>query len=613
MSKGETVELLVDYGSGYEQTRLRKGYGRSNLYDQVESDKNISAKQKRDHADRVALRDLIQSLTFLEIKDTLKFLNERIIDPIVKFTDAYFANTIARSKGQILPQTKVPTQRQLIARFRISWIGQLYRKRIDELINDHNNNVRLDSTTRKIYHEILSKTRLNPKPFFAMNLHHEDILKISKIQLSELFGDFVVRISHGYGLYHAYEPQLWCGLARKVFEELVTKLLKLIHTTRKQSKPIEEVIYDVASAAVTSLERSYKALSNTSDKQEHSEAFRSLGFVQTENETIRSHLLTPLSHQSRHCDIELDDSGVGTDTTMEQTALTDSIEIMCISMAADSNEAEQFSPLVVRICSIDGPNSNSGGHGMTSKKGCTKVDKEWYLCWQIVRVIHNVSEEFKKLSPEIKNYSLEGLCGRLGVNINNANKILAIKLKDPFPDMYHDHHNETLLIDEDDSQDSQQPRKVCNEDTFSETETSKCTQKNTRTSTTNRLPRTKPRFGSDNVKKTGSSTSAHKPIANKPHQTKEEAKRDKELIERMQQAFGSSTLPKYSDEDGTLPDGWRLEKVERKTSNHIDRYWYTKTGNKFRSRVKVWMFLYFMKELNNDEELVLQKFPWVKK
>jgi len=77
-------------------------------------------------------------------------------------------------------------------------------------------------------------------------------------------------------------------------------------------------------------------------------------------------------------------------------------------------------------------------------------------------------------------------------------------------------------------------------------------------------------------------------------------------------ATPSSSNPKdklYSEEDGTLPEGWRLEAVPRANGHNIDRYWYTKTEKKLRSKVEVGRFLLHVEAAAGDEELA---FEWLR-
>jgi len=59
----------------------------------------------------------------------------------------------------------------------------------------------------------------------------------------------------------------------------------------------------------------------------------------------------------------------------------------------------------------------------------------------------------------------------------------------------------------------------------------------------------------------------------------------------------------FSDHDGTLPEGWKLELVKRMSGKHVDRYWYTKTQKKLRSKIEVFRFLVHCKTTDGDEDL----------
>ena len=85
--------------------------------------------------------------------------------------------------------------------------------------------------------------------------------------------------------------------------------------------------------------------------------------------------------------------------------------------------------------------------------------------------------------------------------------------------------------------------------------------------------------------------------------------RDKQMIATYKANIKPTRQPRYDESDGSLPSGWRIERVPRQSSNHFDLYWYSKTNKKMRSRVEVGLFMELLTECNFDEEEAWKMFP----
>jgi len=69
IKKGETVELLTYYGDDYEETRERKGYGKS----VVKGDSDDNERSRRNILDRRSLEATTESMKLKEIGETIRF------------------------------------------------------------------------------------------------------------------------------------------------------------------------------------------------------------------------------------------------------------------------------------------------------------------------------------------------------------------------------------------------------------------------------------------------------------------------------------------------------------------------------------------------------------
>ncbi len=542
MSKGETVELLVDYGKQYEGTRIRKGYGKQNIEGWLESDRDDEFKFKRDHADRASIKMMIQSMSMVEIQKTLIFLEAQIIEPLVHYTDAYFMAVIKRARNPInsrISSMREPTKRQLRARQRLIFVGDLFRRRLDGLVQPHKRTEAINNM-----YTYINEKRLNPFVAFDRDsgyLQREEDLW--NIYISERFAEITLQISNGYDLFHSYEPSIWCAVARDLCEKLVKLVTAQVGTIRNPRAQVNKMFMMAKDAANTIMNAHHNLSSSTSSPQTILESCRLLGFVQTNNEIIDSHLKCNISSGENQCFpyVQLIPTGhyVGS-AKNSLTGLSSALESFCTTISPEKGKSNnrQF---VLRCNSKD-----TLTHTMYSAQlvtdGLIRIDYQWYLLWQVVRVV----DVFQKHFPQ-DNYDLKRLCKDINVDHNLAEWIISIEMKEPFESTY-THYDDNMDGNTFDSE----------------------------------------------IDKNDVQTFFAKPI--KP--TKQTVSY-KNKAEKMK----NPKLPLYSELDGTLPKGWKLEEVTRKNnSRHVDRYWYTGSGKRFRSRVEVFEFLNLLGRYNGDEE-----------
>jgi hypothetical protein len=116
MMKGDSVELLVNYGDTYEEVRERKGYGRDNKFDPIQ----------RNLEQREDLENKIRSLTVYGMFELVEFLTEKIFDPIDK----------SIISGERAENSDLPWERVLVARRRLHWIGEKLERRVQGYLAD---------------------------------------------------------------------------------------------------------------------------------------------------------------------------------------------------------------------------------------------------------------------------------------------------------------------------------------------------------------------------------------------------------------------------------------------------------------------------------------------
>ena len=119
MKKGDSVELLVNYGDVYEEVRERKGYGRVNMNS---SDEDLLQKNlMRSLRDRAEVEKDVLDLKVTEMFHLVEFLTNKIFKPIT-----------STNEGVSLDRGK----KNLIAMRRLNWIGDKLSGRLIKLIGE---------------------------------------------------------------------------------------------------------------------------------------------------------------------------------------------------------------------------------------------------------------------------------------------------------------------------------------------------------------------------------------------------------------------------------------------------------------------------------------------
>ncbi len=540
MSKGDTVELLVDYGETYEATRIRKGYGKKNIEDGLECDKDKSSRFKRDHSERASIKIMIQTMTFIELQNALIFLRNQIF-PLVHYTDAYFTGLIDRQWPQSM---KVPTLRQLRARQRLNFVGQMFRKKLDNMIASKNGN---DEIIEKMY-SLVDENSLNPfLKFDFRKLQKED--ELWEMYRSERFAEITLEVSNSYDLFHSYDPSIWCSIARNLCRDLSNLLIDSELEKRKNPMKSVDSIYEVARYAAHSIKNAcYNLSSKRSSMQTILESCRLLGLVRSGNDVINAHLSSShLTINEDHPKVVLIQTGHTSGTSSQPSVgISNSLELFCPSLSPLQKRIAGDRELVLRCIAKEGFVDTTYSAQLPIE-GIAKVDSEWYLLWQVVRVVDVFAKRFKYNNT----YSLQKLCEEVQADFSTAESIISVEMKEPFESIYI-HCDEDGALNYDENQD-------------------------------------------ENIAFDFPDVAAPKV--------------DKLTMVRRETRPRKIPTCKYDETDGTLPEGWKMEEIQRQNSKHVDRYWYTKTGKKLRSRIECAHFLELIKQHNGDEEAAWERYP----
>jgi hypothetical protein len=466
---------------------------------------------------------------------------------------------ISRSKGvsedRLLWQRK-PTTRQLRTRIRLKWICEVFRKQILQL--DRNKLFPLDRAAVRTMYQILDRKRLDPFAGYGYNYFEKEV-ELVEMYITDRYEDILLQVSNEYGLFHAYEPQIWCEVARTLTRDLARKLteaeFRSSSNSKRSQKELAEMIYAMAVTATEVIQHWCGVLSSPhSSHQQATEGYRLLGFVGTDNQIISSHLQNSSPKKDNTCLLE---TGTSAGTSSHPSALPNSLELMCLSMTPSSKCNQRRLPLFLR-CTKKGGNCNLKNCSEALKSGNAKVDEEWYLLWQVMRVVHTLSVHCVSWS-NFEHYSFDKLCRAIGVKSKAAEVVLGVKMSKPYKNIYH--NTETTI-------------------------------------------------GAASIHNDITSLVSEPKLKASLHTaTKEMRLKDNAALA----PFKNKKKLSYDGKDGSLPPSWRLEHVRRKNSSHVDRYWFSATNKKFRSRVEVAMFLDLIQRFDGDEAAAWEKFPGSRK
>jgi len=439
IQKGETIELLTNYGAQYEDTRERKGYSKINVVDGVKHT-NDNVKMKRNIKERTSIEATIKSMTMSEIERIIPFLLNKIYLPMTERMEWFIAKLQQYTTYDDAYMTFVKKHqlsvRQWRAWRRISWLISIFRDQFDTLV--------LKSTKREyifltkqmeIIHDGIEgmKWRLNcnnkQKLCFwqsmvkTLRLRNDDDDEddsestkrtIEDVLHSEIMEESLFLVSKGTNaLTDTFDPSSYCAIARKLIKDIAEKTIAtyvLENTFQKEEEEIEETPNRIRRARrlqrlVTDLERlAVKAASDICDActtlQQHSlsssssvefnKALQSLCFIelkqgtQDQREILRAYEeVLELGGILECVDIENDNF------PQNMSSLT----LRTVKMKDNNRTSSTCTSSYKKNGGMDNDNNSRIFGKMLQeinalRSGTKRMDEKWYILSQVVRVVH---------------------------------------------------------------------------------------------------------------------------------------------------------------------------------------------------------------------------------
>jgi hypothetical protein len=369
MVVGESIELLVNYGDTYEEVRERKGYGKLTH----EGDDIDRQRVKSNQAERVMIEEQIYSQSLEEIYDLLIRL-QGTFQSILRATDASILKE---------PISNNMTRRWT-ARFRMHWIETLLRKRCNALRRGYLRRSRGDDFLCTNIDMILDTMKFRSNCITPCLMKHE---VAHQAFTKEILEENVFIASKKKALVQPLDPHLWCALSRRLVYKIAQELSFEYRIGNININDAIKKVYEMSKAVKMKIKEACT-------DQVH---VWKLGFQECDNEIINEWHLKAVNNAPEH---------------HTRPFLGD------YKHHGGKNTDQQYNVRYVKIMK-ERPRSVTA-----------KIDEEWYLLWNVVRVIHILVT--KCFPAEEGDYSLSRLCDFVGVEVVDAEKALSAQMDDPY-------------------------------------------------------------------------------------------------------------------------------------------------------------------------------------
>lgn len=431
MKMGDEVELLCNYGSHYETTRERKGYGLENLLGAQKSDCDLASKLERNFVERVGILEGIEALSPLELFYNMEFISQQILPNLEEVT----CRLAPGIKNPVRSRRVTPLQ--ILARRRIHWLAPHYLRRIAAIDGfDFIGKEGHDPSSRAAVAEMRNKCQewVHCMEWRAL-LHEPQLPRIADQRIKSVFDSETVeevlfRIKEH--LKYPMDVNLWCPIARDLISQLC--LTSFEHHLRfgREAPPEElgnlflECAFKAAELIRQSItESAHDGLTFRSGAEG---VWRVKGTAKNlvilaagsalSNSTVLKGAVSSLIDQ-QVCEERVD---IGLSETKSNVKAT---ELTCDD------------PVVIALCQWRNGTLDAMPRPIdfVSKQNGV-IHEIWYLIWQVVYPVHAILTGLLKEMPtsavakDTVNDFLNELCRGLNVDVEHARSAIDIGIRD---------------------------------------------------------------------------------------------------------------------------------------------------------------------------------------
>jgi len=427
MKKGETTELLVDYLDGYERTRERKGYGKANIESGLQSDECDAARILRNYKEREDIEETIASMSEDDMQTCMHFIKTRILNPVLRSTNAFIRSWENRMGRSDHAKVLTPPPRQWVARRRMHWLKERLEVRVGIL--------RRSVTEAKIgsarlvwdvaeTEDVLLKMEWDSMyqilPFMDKVFVNGN--RLVSVMVEEISEELLFATSKQ--LPKPFDHSHWCPISTKLLREtlhciaasilcktddIVDLHTKMVQSVMNLAKSAGEAVVKACDNLNSSALRSYDSAENLCFRSpDHEEISMFESGMKSELKVDRNHVVWEKLTDG-HLGLENAMLGKGTYFVMTEYAL------------AGHRQSEPCRPFTVAR-SLE-----------SFVKGSAKVNKNWYLVHQVIKVVHALTStyiESKTTNRDAKAdlYSLGKLCSVVGIAEADAKCMMGLEV-----------------------------------------------------------------------------------------------------------------------------------------------------------------------------------------
>jgi len=454
LKKGETVELLVNYTDSYEDTRVRKGYGKINIIHGVKGDVNDNERLKRNLSDRKIILQIIQDMDLEELEHSLLFIHTRTLKPIVSSTE-WFASKFKMIKNEVDRERFIkiyqPPFRQWLARRRVYWLAEIFEIRLSQLRTYSKSFGKLERMWG-----ILREMKMNSLepmlPIFK-SLNIAPNKSYLNAMVYEVIEEHLYIAAKNNLLIHAYDPSVWCKVARNLINNVLKYVATLVFVPSismpSSLTTLLSRLYELAQDAALQIKRACRIVNNRNQsiKDVFEKGIDIIGLKPCAIHKRPEKDYFPCCYASLIGNASV--VTVESSPSMISDANREKYQVeqgdIAISRLCEHNKPEQS--LISFVAKCTEKKSKRQGYSQSSTdvaqikevtnslfSGDVQSDEKFYTLWQVVRVVHVLAttcipwKTFFGAESQHSSYSLDHLCEKVGVNIFEAKVMLSIKM-----------------------------------------------------------------------------------------------------------------------------------------------------------------------------------------
>lgn len=612
LKRGETVELLTNYRDSYERSRERKGYGWRNLHEGLQGDCCLSQRIQRNFVDRADVEEIIHAESSVQKLSTyINFLNDKVWTPLVNKIETFLSNSDC---------VGVLSLNEWTAAVRIQWLTNAFRQKVmkykacttqDNLLNQLLI-YKMTTTLDKIQSRAVDVNVFDEKKI--LDDKGKSVKDAIQNELIEEVGFYLQK-----DLPMLLDSSVYCPVAVRLIKKLSgivsTSIIRRNKTSDHLIKQFlkEQMWNDFLEVALVALNELCQAIENF-DKDgsaNYSDLVFSSGIL------VKSSLIGPIQKALELVKCSnaffLDNTTVSKGfraALLDKIAYFEALQLSGIEPLIDTSAVEfQINEEIVMTAFTEistheelrdlGSAPRSVSYAM---KRSTHINSTWYTVWQIFWPVHAFATKFLDSSV----YSSESFSERLGISSEVSQFACKRGMRGGC--------NGELLYQSQIQQLLKSAHSFRAQTSF-RAPTSLASE--LRKSTVAKRPRLPSKKQQATAQKTQHATAQKKQqaTAQKKEQASSQKKQPATAQKKQQCDLVSPPSLVYEGEVLSFPEGfssagWTQKNFKRmsgESAGHIDRYWFTPSGNRLRSFAEILRYIAALTAFNGDEDEAYRK------